>query len=44
MFRMRMLFGQMGDYQNDFKKGENKMKEEWLGICAKEPANEDGLH
>lgn len=33
-----------GGYENDFKKGENNMNEEWFGICAKGPANERGLY
>jgi hypothetical protein len=33
-----------GGYENDFRKGENNMNEEWFGICAKGPTNERGLY
>jgi hypothetical protein len=33
-----------GGYQNDFKKGQNNMNEEWFGICAKGPINEKGVY
>lgn len=33
-----------GGYQNDFKKGQNNMNEEWFGICAKGPTNEKGVY
>ncbi|MFY0644333.1 MAG: glycosidase [Bacteroidia bacterium] len=33
-----------GGYQNDFAQGENNMNEEWFGICAKGPTNEQGTY
>lgn len=33
-----------GGYQNDYKKGENNMNEEWFGICAKGKTNERGTY
>lgn len=33
-----------GGYASDFKKGEDNMNEEWFGICAKGPTNEQGLY
>lgn len=33
-----------GGYASDFKKGENNMNEEWFGICAKGPTNEQGFY
>ncbi|HLF52612.1 glycoside hydrolase family 2 TIM barrel-domain containing protein, partial [Flavobacterium sp.] len=33
-----------GGYTKDFEKGENNMNEEWFGICAKGPANENGIY
>jgi len=33
-----------GGYQFDFKEGENNMNEEWFGICAKGPTNENGTY
>ena len=33
-----------GGYQNDYKKGENNMNEEWFGICAKGAANNKGVY
>jgi hypothetical protein len=33
-----------GGYQNDYKKGENNMNEEWFGICAKGTSNDRGLY
>ncbi len=33
-----------GGYQNDYKKGENNMNEEWFGICAKGLTNEKGTY
>lgn len=33
-----------GGYENDFKKGENNMNEEWFGICAKGATDEHGLY
>lgn len=31
-----------GGYLSDFVEGENNMNEEWFGICAKGPSNEQG--
>lgn len=33
-----------GGYQNDYKKGENNMNEEWFGICAKGATNDKGVY
>ncbi|MBX2826710.1 MAG: glycosidase [Flavobacteriaceae bacterium] len=33
-----------GGYYKDFVEGENNMNEEWFGICAKGPTNEQGLY
>lgn len=33
-----------GGYMFDYVKGENNMNEEWFGICAKGPANSQGLY
>ena len=33
-----------GGYQFDYKEGENNMNEEWFGVCAKGPADENGLY
>ncbi len=33
-----------GGYQNDYKKGQHNMNEEWFGICAKGPTNEKGVY
>jgi len=33
-----------GGYLNDYQPGENNMNEEWFGICAKGPTNENGLY
>jgi hypothetical protein len=33
-----------GGYAFDFIKGENNMNEEWFGICAKGPTNDEGLY
>jgi exo-beta-1,3-glucanase (GH17 family) len=33
-----------GGYGFDFVKGKNNMNEEWFGICAKGPANANGLY
>lgn len=33
-----------GGYQNDFKKGQNNMNEEWFGVCAKGKTNERGTY
>ncbi len=33
-----------GGYEFDFVEGENNMNEEWFGICAKGPTNEQGLY
>ena len=32
-----------GGYQFDYREGENNMNEEWFGICAKGPLNEEGV-
>ncbi|MFY0608658.1 MAG: hypothetical protein JXR10_18210 [Cyclobacteriaceae bacterium] len=31
-------------YSRDFERGENNMNEEWFGICAKGPSDENGLY
>ena len=33
-----------GGYQKDFTEGQNNMNEEWFGICAKGPTNENGSY
>ncbi len=33
-----------GGYKEDYVQGENNMNEEWWGICAKGPANAEGLY
>lgn len=33
-----------GGYQFDFKPGVNNMNEEWFGICAKGPSDENGFY
>jgi hypothetical protein len=33
-----------GGYFSDYKPGENNMNEEWFGLCAKGPANSQGLY
>ena len=33
-----------GGYPSDFIMGENNMNEEWFGICAKGPTNNNGLY
>lgn len=33
-----------GGYIRDYTEGENNMNEEWFGICAKGPANEQGFY
>jgi hypothetical protein len=33
-----------GGYRSDYVKGENNMNEEWFGICAKGPTNQQGLY
>jgi len=33
-----------GGYTSDFTPGENNMNEEWFGICAKGPTNENGFY
>lgn len=33
-----------GGYQKDFTEGQNNMNEEWFGICAKGPTNEQGFY
>lgn len=33
-----------GGYLFDYVKGENNMNEEWFGICAKGPTNQQGLY
>lgn len=33
-----------GGYLKDYQPGENNMNEEWFGICAKGPTNENGLY
>lgn len=33
-----------GGYRFDYKAGQNNMNEEWFGICAKGPSNEEGLY
>ncbi len=33
-----------GGYENDFIEGKNNMNEEWFGICAKGPTDENGLY
>ena len=33
-----------GGYDMDYEKGSNNMNEEWFGICAKGPRNDEGLY
>ena len=33
-----------GGYEFDFKEGNNNMNEEWFGVCAKVPADEEGVY
>lgn len=33
-----------GGYRFDYQEGENNMNEEWFGVCAKAPADENGLY
>ena len=33
-----------GGYTHDFVKGKDNMNEEWFGICAKGPTNDQGLY
>jgi hypothetical protein len=33
-----------GGYVFDFEKGKNNMNEEWFGICAKGPTNQNGMY
>jgi hypothetical protein len=33
-----------GGYDNDYVQGKNNMNEEWFGICAKSPSDEEGFY